>query len=515
MTIRTHGYFDAIGQFYIEFLRYANSDKGLGIVLTPPHITQLFIELAEVDKDSVVLDSCCGTGGFLISAMRRMIEDAKENTKKINNIKSNQLIGIEYQDHIYALATSNMILHGDGKSNIIQGNCFKVNSTVKDEFNPNVALLNPPYRNNKNDPYELDFALNALGMLDKGGKCIIILPMSCALAQKGPELELKRKLLERHTLNAVMSMPDDLFHNSKVNVSTCVMVFTAHKPHAAHKKTWFGFWKDDGFIKVKNKGRINLGSTWKDIKLEWLSAFHNKDNVSGYSIKHIVIYKDEWCSEAYMLTDYSTLTKEDWVKTVRKFIAYQFTNSIIDEVDKSPVNQKPVAIEDIKWEVFDVSALFKLYRGVSSGSVTTHEEREAPNDVLYLRPSNNYSIQNGYISRDEVEEDSIFPEFSLVMGNTGAGSHTWTYLIAEKFIPNNNLTVLSPIENLNIYHKIFLINIIEHNRYRYAYGRIPSNKRFMSSKLGLPVNNGGEPDWNFIETYIKTLPYSSSLTKIT
>jgi type I restriction-modification system DNA methylase subunit len=513
--IRTHGYFDAIGQFYIEFLRYANSDKGLGIVLTPPHITQLFVELAEVDKDSVVLDSCCGTSGFLISAMRRMIDDAKANSKKINDIKSNQLIGIEFQDHIYALATSNMILHGDGKSNIIQGNCFEVNEVIKDQFNPTVALLNPPYRNSKKDPYELDFALNALDMLGKGGKCIIILPMSCALAQNGPELELKRKLLEKHTLSAVLSMPDDLFHNSKVNVSTCVMIFTAHKSHSSYMKTWFGYWKDDGFIKVKNKGRIDLGGKWGDIKLEWLSAFHNKDDLPGYSIKHTVNHEDEWCSEAYMLTDYSTLTEHGWIKTIRKFIAYQFTNSIIDEVDMNPMLQSPLEIEDVKWGEFKASSLFKLSRGVSSGSVTTNERKQNSDDVLYLRPSNNYSIYNGFISRSEVKDDCIFPKFTLVMGNTGAGSHTFTYLIAEEFVPNNNLTVLVPIENLSVYQKIFLINIIEHNRFRYAYGRIPSNKRFLGSKLSLPVNVNGQPDWDFIEKYIKALPYSKSLSKIT
>lgn len=63
--IKNHEYYDVLGQLYIEFLRYANSDKGLGIVLTPPHITELFSDLAKVDKNSVVYDNCTGTGGFL------------------------------------------------------------------------------------------------------------------------------------------------------------------------------------------------------------------------------------------------------------------------------------------------------------------------------------------------------------------------------------------------------------------------------------------------------------------
>ena len=72
----THKYIDTLSQFYVEFLRYANNDKGLGIVLTPPHITELFCELAQIDKDSVVFDNCAGTGGFLVSAMKRMLENA-------------------------------------------------------------------------------------------------------------------------------------------------------------------------------------------------------------------------------------------------------------------------------------------------------------------------------------------------------------------------------------------------------------------------------------------------------
>ncbi|MFH1191924.1 MAG: N-6 DNA methylase, partial [bacterium] len=75
--IKTHRYFDVLGQLYIEFLRYANSDKGLGIVLTPPHITELFADLAQVNKNSIAYDNCTGTGGFLISAMKKMIKDAK------------------------------------------------------------------------------------------------------------------------------------------------------------------------------------------------------------------------------------------------------------------------------------------------------------------------------------------------------------------------------------------------------------------------------------------------------
>src|SRR3989344_185203 len=160
--IRTHEYFDVLGQLYIEFLRYANSDKGLGIVLTPPHITEFMAELGEVNKDSVVYDSCTGTGGFLVSAMDLMIKDAKGDQDKIKNIKQCQLVVVEYQAHIFALACSNMFIHQDGKTNILNGSCFDkdIIDAVKRKH-PTVGLLNPPYKSDKkNDTEELEFILN-------------------------------------------------------------------------------------------------------------------------------------------------------------------------------------------------------------------------------------------------------------------------------------------------------------------------------------------------------------------
>lgn len=157
--IRTHEYFDVLGQLYIEFLRYANSDKGLGIILTPSRITDLFSDLAQVSKNSIVFDNCTGTGDFRISAMKKMISQAKGDSKKIKEIQSKQLIGIEYQSHIFALAISNMYIHQDGKTNIINGSCF--DNTIIEKVKkrkPTVGFLNPPYKSDKKqDTDELEF----------------------------------------------------------------------------------------------------------------------------------------------------------------------------------------------------------------------------------------------------------------------------------------------------------------------------------------------------------------------
>ncbi len=332
--IKTHEYFDALGQLYIEFLRYANSDKGLGIVLTPPHITEFMAELVQVNKDSVVYDNCTGTGGFLVSAMNIMIKNAQGDEEKIKSIKSKQLIGTEQSDKIFPLACSNMFIHQDGKTNINHGSCFDkdIIKSVK-EKKPNVGLLNPPYKNDKKtDIDEYEFILNNLDCLSQGGLCAAIVPMQEALATSGKVYDYKKKILKYHTLEAVFSMPDELFFNSKVGVVSCIMVFTAKRPHPSDKEVYLGYYKDDGFVKRKNKGRIDLfgkfeGATennYKDgIKYNWITNYRNHKDIAGLSILKKITADNEWCAEAYMETNYSDLSVDDFANTIKQFTLFK------------------------------------------------------------------------------------------------------------------------------------------------------------------------------------------------
>jgi type I restriction enzyme M protein len=310
--LHTHKYYDTIGEFYIEFLRYANNDKGLGIVLTPRHIAELFACIADVNLRSIVFDNCCGTAGLLIAAMKQMVADAGLNKNAQSHIKNHQLFGIEFQPKIYALAISNMILHGDGKTNIFRGDCFEDAAKIMGSKKPTVGLLNPPYKNKmvKEDKEELEFVLNNLDCLQQDGKCIAIVPITCATAPSGEISEWKKKILSKHTLEAVMSMPVELFHNSKTTVVTCIMVFTAGRPHPKGKKTWFGYWRDDGFIKTKHRGRIDANNSWNEIRNRWVNTFRNRDIIKGISVMKEVGFKDEWCAEAYLDIDYGLLTSE-------------------------------------------------------------------------------------------------------------------------------------------------------------------------------------------------------------
>ncbi len=314
--------FDVVGQFYGEFLKYTGGDKkALGIVLTPRHVTEIFALIANVQKDSKVLDTCAGTGGFLISAMHQMFKksETKEDKEKI---KKEGLIGIENQPQMYALAASNMILRGDGKANLHQGSCFDeaIAKEVKKQ-KCTVGMINPPYSQSDEDLHELVFVKQMLDCIDKNGIGIAIVPMSCAISPHPKRAEL----LKHHTLDAVMSMPTELFY--PVGTVTCIMVFKAHISHEiSNYKTWFGYWKVDGYIKSKHKGRIDQYDRWNDIRDHWVDSYRNREDIPGECIKQRVTSDDEWCAEAYMKTDYSLIDESVFQETVKKYMLFKLNN---------------------------------------------------------------------------------------------------------------------------------------------------------------------------------------------
>lgn len=319
-TSYEHIGYDILGQFYSEFIRYVNGDKKLGLVLTPQHVTELFVDIASINVNSVIYDNCCGTGGFLIKAMKKLRELAGNDTDKWNDIKNKQLVGVEQRTDMFTYACSNMMMRGDGKSNINLGDSLVQN--IKDEVKkhkPTVGFLNPPYSTAVS---ELEFVSSNLDCLADNGLCVAIVPFSCVLDKTGKNYQWKKHLMQNHTLEAVFSMPDELF-NPATSTATVVVVFKAHTPHTSDYETYFGYWKDDGFIKVKNLGRVDAFSKWAKIKSDWIHNYRNKKEVKGQSIKKQVKPDDEWCAEAYMETDYSRLSEKDFIKHMKDYMLFK------------------------------------------------------------------------------------------------------------------------------------------------------------------------------------------------
>jgi len=243
------GHLDIMGEMYSEFLKYALGDgKEIGIVLTPPYITKMMATILDINKDSKVMDLATGSAGFLISSMEIMIQHA-ENTygkktsaaeDKIDAIKKKQLLGVELNAEMFTLAATNMILRGDGSSNIQKGNTFNTPAKLYEEFEANRLLLNPPFSYTENGMPFIEFGLNKM---EKGGLGAIIIQDS---AGSGKAVRTNQSIIEKHTLIASIKMPVDLFQ-PMAGVQTSIYIFEAKKPHDFEKIVKFIDFRNDGY----------------------------------------------------------------------------------------------------------------------------------------------------------------------------------------------------------------------------------------------------------------------------
>lgn len=177
---------------------------------------------------------------------------------------------------------------------------------------------------------ELDFVASMLHYLKTGGIGIAIVPMSCA-GNSGKKL--RAELLNHHTLLACMTMPSQLFFDSSVGIPTCIMVFKAHIKHDKNKAVFFARWKDDGFKVIPHNGRKDFGE-WDSIRTEWIEQIDGTAEINPYVwLKKKILPEDEALAEAYIETDYSQLTDEDFERTLKKYALFKYMedNGLLEE----------------------------------------------------------------------------------------------------------------------------------------------------------------------------------------
>jgi len=335
---------DLLNLFFTTFNKYVGkADKNQAF--TPDHIVHFMCKVVGVNRNSVILDPCCGSGAFLVRAMTEALADC-DTEKERERVRKKQIYGIEYEETAFGLATTNMLIHSDGNSNIIQGSCFKVDNYI--DAGVNVVLMNPPYnaqRKHSNEAYTKTWNAKIKEDPSKGfhyvyeiaekvktGRLAVLLPMQCAIGYDSEIKSFKKKMLEKHTLDAVFSFPPDMFHPG-ANALACCMVFNLGMRHenAPIKETFFGYFKDDGFTKKKNLGRIEKTNEhglglWANIETEWLDLYRSRKSKNGISIAKQVTANDEWLAEAYMETDYSTLNQDDFQKVLNQYLGYLISN---------------------------------------------------------------------------------------------------------------------------------------------------------------------------------------------
>lgn len=328
------GHLDIMGEMYSEFLKYALGDgKEIGIVLTPPYVTKMMATLLNVDKNSKVMDLATGSAGFLISAMELMIQDVEvlygkktsEANHAIEKIKKAQLLGVELNAEMFTLAATNMILRGDGSSNIQKGNTFNTPEDLYTTFNANRLLLNPPFSYDENG---MPFIAFGLDKMEKGGLGAIIIQDS---AGSGKAVNTNKSILKKHTLKASIKMPTDLFQ-PMAGVQTSIYIFEAHQPHDYDKTVKFIDFRNDGYkrtsralqeIDEPTKRYSDIVKIYKAGKNAKVEANWNLDEV--YIEDFINDSGANWNYDQHKIID-TKPTLEDFKKTVSDYLAWEVSN---------------------------------------------------------------------------------------------------------------------------------------------------------------------------------------------
>jgi len=374
---------DILNLFFIAFNKYTGkADKNQAF--TPDHITEFMCRLTDVDHTKRVLDGTCGSASFLVQAMVKELADCRighteAETKELREkvIKDN-IFGIEIEEKAFGLSVTNMLIHGDGNSNIKLGSCFDHKVFIT-EADPHIILMNPPYnakpigipngyksswtakqKKGTADPTKglvfvryfsdviksLNEKRKANGQETKTVKLAVLLPLACAIGTGKQITYEKNLLLEDNTLEAVFSLPADMFYPG-ASVCACCMLFTLGQPHVKPdgkaRSTFFGYCKDDGFVKKKNLGRVEQfdedgKSKWRAIEDEWLDLYDRKAVEDGKSAVQKVDGDAEWLCEAYMKTDYSNLTADDFQRTLNNYLSYLVKEGNVYESSDSSVD---------------------------------------------------------------------------------------------------------------------------------------------------------------------------------
>lgn len=317
---------DILGRFYGEFMSYSGGDgQSLGIVLTPKHITQLFCELIDIKPTDIVFDPTCGTAGFLIAAMNMMLSKVKKESEK-QNIRQNNLYGIELNEGMFSIATTNMILRGDGKSNLLCQDFLKQSAESLRKKNFTVGLMNPPYSLAKNQQTahlsELHFISHLLDSLADGAKCVVIVPQSSMVGKRSEDREQKKYILSRHTLEGVITLNPQTFFG--VGTNPVIAVFTAHQPHPENLYAKFINFKDDGYVVAPHIGLIHTPRADERKKLLLECWKMNRPVTDDFMIRSTVTAEDEWLHSFYYFNE-EIPNEEEFVKSMADYLSFEFS----------------------------------------------------------------------------------------------------------------------------------------------------------------------------------------------
>lgn len=297
---------DVMGIFFNEFNRYKKKSEN-GQVFTPEHITSLMYRIIDIHQDDKVLDAACGSGGFLVKAMSKMIKESGGiQTEKAKKINSQQLFGIEFDREIFALACANMLIHKDGKTNLEQldSRNLKAGEWIRNKGITKV-LMNPPFERKYGC---LKIVENVLDNVPVHTKCAFILP------DKKLEKDNSASILKHHQLQKIIKLPEKVFSEG---VTASIFIFEAGIPQN-EKEIFACYIEDDGLETVKNQGRHDIKDRWQEIENKFVDVIHKQsgdDTIQWIKPTEHLSYQ--------MPEKEFEISEEDFTKTMMDYIMYK------------------------------------------------------------------------------------------------------------------------------------------------------------------------------------------------
>jgi len=500
---------DYLGRFYGEFMSYSGGDgQTLGIVLTPKHVTDLFCDLVAIRPDDVVLDPCAGTAGFLVAAMHHMLSQAdNENEKK--RIRQERLHGIEDQEYMFTIATTNMILRGDGKSNLINGDFLKENPSKLQLKQATIGMMNPPYsQGSKANPllYEISFVGHLLNSLSKGARAIVIIPQSSVTGKTNEERAIKANILKKHTLEGVITLNKDTFYG--VGTMPCIAIFTAGEPHPADKECKFIDFRNDGYKVSPHIGLIETEQA-KDKKQHLLDVwFGRMDADSKFCVKTTVEPDDEWLHSFYYFND-EIPTDADFDKSIGDYLSFEFSmimqgrrylfegdyaKGVLGEIGCK--HEEPAPLKTKEWHEFLIDALFEIQIGKNiDGNKIDKDSGSAP----YVTRKEVSNGVDGFIDEDASLLYSDVPVITI--GNETA----MPFVQTSPFYTGTKINIMKPRADLPQFALQFIATSLQKHKSKYSFSYSINSTRLKKQRILLPVTPSGEPDYDYMEQYAKNI----------
>jgi type I restriction-modification system DNA methylase subunit len=500
---------DFLGRFYGEFMHYSGgSGQTLGIVLTPKHITELFCELLDLKKTDRVFDSCCGTGGFLVAALHTMLSKTDVEAEK-KSIRKNQLYGIEQRSDMFTIATTNMILRGDGKSNLqcddfLQKNPKELQSSIRST----VGMMNPPYsQGSKNNPeqYEIAFTEHLLDSLLPGGRCAVIVPQSSMTGKSKEELDIKRSILNKHTLEGVVMLQKDTFYG--VGTIPCIAIFTAGEPHPKEKICKFINFEDDGYKVSPHIGLLETESA-KDKRQHLLDVWFDRIEAENkFCVKSTITAEDEWLHSFYYFND-EIPSEQSFDKVVGDYLSFEFAmimqgrKYLFEGTNKQVAKYNGIAkLEEKEWRAFPIDSIFKIESGCD-----IYDKERIEGKIPYITSS----AENNGIKYFVSNMNSTYESNVIAVNRNGSVGYAFYHKYSALFSNDcRKLKMLNcPRDNEAV--SLFMATQIMQQKEKYNYSLKMGTNRLSRQKIMLPIDDDGNPDYLYMEQYIKNIFYKKA-----